>query len=96
MAVKKFTIKESRFLEWFYSEDYSTESTELKVKLADLVIENLFKSGESSITVADIFKQANLGAIKLYYLEEFAYNTEDYDLELAEFCSNYKVSLTKN
>ena len=77
--MKKFHITKQRFLQWYFSEDYTEESQAIREELAELVIKQLFKNNTSIITTNDIFENANKEAIKVYYLEEFDEN-DDYEV----------------
>lgn len=91
--LNKFTIKESSFLEWHYNYGQDQENTELREKLAEMMLDQLFKTGQASITAQEIFDGCNQEAIRLNYLEEFK-NT-DIDQELSDVLVNYEVQLIK-
>ena len=94
--MKTYTITEKRLLDWYF--DDGDESRELKEDLAELVIKKLRKKGKAKITVKDIFKQANTGAIRCYFLEEFENNLDQdvNDSEIRDFeKGHYTIKLIK-
>ena len=74
--MKTFHIQKIRFLQWYFSEDCTEESTTIREDLAELVIKHLLKSNSSTITTSDIFDDVNKQAIKLSYLEQFDLDDE--------------------
>lgn len=69
--MKKFHITKRNLLLWYFNEDYTQESQNIRESLAEKVIGQLQESNSSIITTRDIFEEINIGAIKLSYLEEF-------------------------
>lgn len=86
-----YTITVGSFLEWYYNYGQDQENTELRMKLAETMLDQLFKTGQASITAQEIFDGCNQEAIRVNYLEEFK-NT-DIDQELSDVLVNYEVKL---
>lgn len=93
MGNREFTIRKQRFLDWFYADEFNSEIEEIKKLLAERVIDSLYKGDNFTLTTEDVFNESNTDAIKLYYLEEFAYSTDEHDIELKDFTNNYTLKL---
>ena len=78
----QYSITKKRFLEWYFTDGEGTEENEeIKRELADLVIQSLFNKKVANISIENIFKNVNIGAVRLSYLNEFEDNEENYDKE---------------
>lgn len=98
---KKFTITPINFLEWYYEDGQDSENKELKEDLAEMVISH-WKRGLLP-TVADIFENANLSAIKCEFFKEFDMDVDPtyQDVELSDYVNRkgigeFKVILLSN
>ena len=91
--MKQLTIKKQRFLEWYFESGQNSENEELKLHLADIIINLLFESGKVVFTVEELFEMCNKEAIRAYFTEEFAYQTDEYDVELSDLGFEYKIDL---
>jgi hypothetical protein len=91
--MKQLTIRKERLLEWYFESGQDSENEELKLNLADIIINQLFESGKAVFSVEDIFEMCNKDAIRAYFTEEFAYQTDDYDTELSDLEFEYKIDL---
>lgn len=97
--MKTFTITKIRFLVWFFETGQDQERGDLRIDLAERVIQQLFDNNVSTVTTEDIFNECNQEAIRLSFIEEFDDNGFDEklgrgydDIELGEL-SNYKLKL---
>lgn len=88
--MKTYTITKHNFLDWYFEENHTEESTELRLDLAEKVIKLLITKNNAEITTEEIFNDCNHEAIKLAYLEEFS---DDEEGELSDFNFEYKVIL---
>jgi len=91
--MKTFTIKKSRFVEWYFEDGQDSENLAIRENLVSQVIEDLAMHGKSTITVEDIFEDCNKGAIKIFYLEEFDPESDDDSTELMDLDYEYKLEL---
>lgn len=92
--VREYTITKADFLEWYFEDgEYTEENETLKRELADKAIKGLIETGTSTITVEDVFKEANTDAIRLSYLSQFATTEENYDIEFGELAGNNTLTL---
>ena len=91
--MKQLTIRKKRLLEWYFESGQDSENEELKLNLADIIVSQLFGLGKAVFTVEDIFEMCNKDAIRAYFTEEFAYQTDDYDVELSDLEFEYKIDL---
>jgi hypothetical protein len=91
--MKQLTIRKQRLLEWYFESGQDSENEELRLNLADIIVSQLFASGKAVFTVEDIFEMCNKDAIRAYFTEEFAYQTDDYDVELSDLEFEYKIDL---
>lgn len=79
--MKHFTITRANFLDWYFNGSYDQDNEEIKLELAERVINLLYKSKKNAvITLNEIFDECNHDVIRLSELEEF--NSEDIDEEL--------------
>jgi len=69
--MKTYTITKHNFLDWYFENNYTEESTELRLDLAEKVISLLITKNNAVITTEEIFEDCNQESIKLAYLEEF-------------------------
>jgi hypothetical protein len=85
MATKKIQITKTRFLEWYFDEDYTTESETIRQDLADRVINALHDNNTCTLTTEDFFNECNKEALRLSYCVGYEDDDEDkYFIELSE------------
>ncbi len=94
--MKKFTITEYNFLEWLYESGQDSENTDLKLALADKVIDAL-QRGVPVVTAKDLFDDEDIfnSSIRLSFLEEFEDDEDTYDTELGSLDYEYELTLIK-
>lgn len=88
-----FTIKKDRFLDWYYNYGQDQENKELRLNLAESIIDQMSKVGFGSMSVQEIFDTCNQEAIRVFYTQEFAYRTDDFDIELSDLGVDYTIIL---
>lgn len=86
-----YTITVGSFLEWYFNYGQDQENTELREKLAETILDQLFKTGQGSISAQEIFDGCNQEAIPINYLEEF--KQVEIDKEIGDVLVNYEVKL---
>lgn len=69
--IRKNKIKASKFLDW-----YTSDSAEVMMDMYDNIVSMLFKTGQSSLSVVDLFNAC--GFIPSYICEEKDDNRDDY------------------
>jgi len=90
MRRRVLRITKVRFLTFYFEYGQDSENEEIRLNLANRVINSLFKDGTSVVTVLDIFNECNHDAIRCGYIEGFDVDDErelgqleyDYELEL--------------
>lgn len=97
--MKKLEITKSRFLEWYFEDGEGTlEYDELRLGIAEKIIENLKEGNTATITTEEIFNDiCNQGAIRLSYCEGY-YNTDEdleefYEVEIEDLEEGYTITL---
>ena len=81
-TMEKLTITKKRFLEWYYQSGQDQENTDLKIDLANSIINQMFKTGVGSISVQELFDGCSEDAIRLSFTEQGT--EDDYDIELGD------------
>ena len=89
----KLTITKKRFIEWYFNYGQDSENKELRIDLANSIIDQMLSVGFGSYSVNELFDKCNQDSIRLFYTEEYAYQTEDFDIELLDFDTHYELIL---
>lgn len=88
-----YRITSKRLLDWYFEEEGTTESREIKEDIADFIIAQLFKKHEGTYTTKDVFEKCNHGSIRLSFLEGFEVNDENYNIQLKDLNHKFEVLL---
>ena len=91
--MKKLTITKERFLDWYFESGQDSENASIKDDLATRLIKGLQADNSFTITTQDIFDECNHEAIRCYFLEEYADDTENYDIEVSDLNVEFEISL---
>jgi hypothetical protein len=86
----QLTITVSRFLEYYYEQGSDQEIEQLKLELAEQVIEGFYNTGQCCILVQDIFDKCDKNAIHVNYIEEFS---NDIYNELSDVMTDFELKL---
>jgi len=89
--MKIFTIKAENFLEWYFNTGSDEEIEDGRIMMGERVITSLINTGQSNISIDEIFSEATFESLPLSYLEEF--NDND-DVELGDYCEKYSIDYT--
>lgn len=87
----KLTIKKSRFLDWYFDYGQDQENQELRVELANSIIDQMYKTGFGSCSVQELFDNSNHDSIRYCFTEEC--KDEDNDMELQDLFKEFEVTL---
>lgn len=87
------TIKKDRFLDWYYNYGQDQENEELRLDLVKSIIDQMYKVGYGSMSVQEVFDNCNQESIRAYFTQEFAYKTDEYDVELSNLGFEYVIIL---
>jgi hypothetical protein len=93
MSTKHLTITKGRFLDWYFNYGQDQENKELRVDLANSIIDQMYKVGFGSFSVAELFDNCNQEAIRAYFTEEYDYQTDEFDIELQDLGFEYTITL---
>ncbi len=85
-----FTITTENFLEWYLNSGADDEIASMRSDIGERIINELFEKGTSTLTIQNLFDEADFESIQLYRLEEFG---DDADEELGETYEEYEVNL---
>lgn len=97
--MKILEITKARFLEWYFVDGEGTqEYDELRIELAEKMIERLQEGNTATITTEEIFNDiCEQKAIRLSYCEGYYDVDEDlekfYDVELGDLKEEYTLTL---
>lgn len=89
----KLTITKNRFLEWYFEHGQDTEKNDLRISLANSIIHQMNVTGFGSYSVQELFDKCNQEAIRLYFTEEYAHNSDEFDIELSDCDFDYELEL---
>lgn len=90
--MKTVHITKNRFLDWYFEDGQDQEKVELRLDLANEIIDQLQKKGTASYSVEELFDRCNEEAIRVCYLQE-ALNYDNQDLELSDAEKEFEVIL---
>lgn len=86
-----FTITKKNFLQWYFNTGADSDQKDLRTNLGEQVIQSLFDSGKSKITIKSVFNEnCEKSCIPLHYLEEFKEND---GRELQDLTENWELTL---
>lgn len=91
--MKKLTITKGRFLDWYFNYGQDQENEELRINLANSIIDQMFKVGFGSMSVQELFDGCNQEAIRVYFTQEYDMQTDEFDIELSDLGIPYEISL---
>ena len=91
--MKELTIKEKKFLDWYFAYGQDQEQTELKINLADMIIGQMYEYGFGIISVKNLFDNCNQESIRVYFTCQYEMMTDDYDIELSDLNEDYTITL---
>lgn len=89
----KLTIKKDRFLDWYFGYGQDQEQEELRIDLANSIINQMYKVGFGSFSVQELFDNCNQDSIRAYFTCQYDMLTDDYDIELSDLKVNYSITL---
>lgn len=90
--MKKLTIKKEKFLDWYFN-GQDQEEIELRIDLANSIIDQMYKVGFSSFSVQELFDNCNKDSIRVYFTCQYYMMTDDFDIELSDLNENYSITL---
>lgn len=91
--MKNLTITKGRFLDWYFEQVYTEESTQLRLDLAESIIDQMYKVGFGSFSVAELFDNCNQESIRAYFTQEYDMQTDEFDIELSDLGFEYTITL---
>lgn len=89
----ELTIKKDRFLDWYFDYGQDQEKEELRIGLADSLIDQMYKVGFGSYSVQELFDNCNQDSIIAYFTCQYDMLTDDYDVELSDLKVDYSITL---
>ena len=89
----ELTIKKERFLDWYFNYGQDQENEELRIDLANSIIDQMYKVGFGSYSVQEIFDKCNQDAIRVYFTCQYDMMTDDFDIELSDLNKKYSITL---
>lgn len=93
MSTKHLTITKGRFLDWYFNYGQDQENVELRVDLANSIIDQMYKVGFGSFSVAELFDGCNQESIRAYFTQEYDGMTDDYDKEISDLWEDFEITL---
>ncbi|MDC7249493.1 MAG: hypothetical protein PQJ49_06230 [Sphaerochaetaceae bacterium] len=92
-TITELTITKGRFLDWYFDYGQDQENKQLRVELAESIIDQMYKVGFGSMSVQELFDNCNQDAIRAYYLQEYDMLTDTFDIELSDLGFEYCLTL---
>ena len=89
----ELTIKKDRFLDWYFEYGQDQEKEELRIGLANSIIDQMYKVGFGSFSVQELFDNCNQDFIRAYFTCQYDMLTDDYDIELSDLKVDYSITL---
>ena len=89
----ELTIKKDRFLDWYFDYGQDQEQEELRIGLANSIIDQMYKVGFGSFSVQELFDNCNQDSIRAYFTCQYDMLTDDYDIELSDLKVDYSITL---
>lgn len=89
----ELTIKKDRFLDWYFDYGQDQEQEELRIGLANSIIDQMYKVGFGSFSVQELFDNCNQDSIRAYFTCQYDMLTDDYDIELSDLKLDYSITL---
>ena len=89
----ELTIRKDRFLDWYFNYGQDQEQEELRIGLANSIIDQMYKVGFGSYSVQELFDNCNQDSIRAYFTCQYHMLTDDYDIELSDLKVNYSITL---
>lgn len=65
----RLTIKKDRFFDWYFNYGQDQENQEVRMDLANSIIDQIIKVGHGSMSIQELFDGSNHEAIRAYYTE---------------------------
>ena len=89
----ELTIKKERFLDWYFSYGQDQENKELRIDLANSIIDQMYKVSFGSYSIQEIFDNCNQDSIRVYFTCQYDMMTDDFDIELSDLNKKYSITL---
>ncbi len=90
---KHLKITKERFLDWYFNYGQDEENKELRVDLANSIIDQMYKVGFGSFSVVELFDNCNQESIRAYFTQEYDMQTDEFDIELSDLGFEYTITL---
>lgn len=91
--MKQLTITKGRFLDWYFDYGQDQEAKELRIDLANSIIDQMYKVGFGSFSVVELFDGCNQESIRAYFTQEYDMQTDEFDVELSDLGIEYIITL---
>ena len=89
----ELTIKKERFLEWYFDYGQDKEQKDLRIDLANSIIDHMYKVGFGSYSVQELFDNCNQESIRAYFTCQYDMMTDEFDIELSDLNKKYSITI---